>query len=147
MNGNFRVLKGHESIEAQASYVFSVINLPPEGAYYEMDRRTPTVPEGQPDRSLARSAWTAPPQENRPVGYGLIRLFGCSQIPEISPLQDSNHRLGAQTCTDHTVPYGTVLLGWRCFRHFVPGYDRAVPGLRIRRPLNTYQASAWVSIF
>ena len=28
---------------------------------------------------------------------------------------------------DHTVPYGTVLSGWRCPRHFVPGYDRAVP--------------------
>jgi hypothetical protein len=25
------------------------------------------------------------------------------------------------------VPYGTVLLGWGCSRHFVPGYDRTVP--------------------
>jgi hypothetical protein len=30
------------------------------------------VPEGQQDRSLARSAWTAPPQQSRPVGYGMI---------------------------------------------------------------------------
>jgi hypothetical protein len=30
------------------------------------------VPEGWSDRSLARSAWTAPPQESRPAGYGLI---------------------------------------------------------------------------
>src|ERR1700719_2693815 len=30
---------------------------------------------------------------------------------------------------DHTVPYETVPLGWRCPRHFVPGYDRTVsPG-------------------
>jgi len=28
---------------------------------------------------------------------------------------------------DHTVPYGTVLFGGRCSRHFVPGYDRSVP--------------------
>ena len=28
---------------------------------------------------------------------------------------------------NHTVPYGTALLGWRCPRHFVPGYDQAVP--------------------
>jgi hypothetical protein len=27
----------------------------------------------------------------------------------------------------HTVPYGTGLLGWRCPRHFVPGYDHTVP--------------------
>jgi len=31
----------------------------------------PPVPEGRSDRSLARSAWTAPPQKSRPVGYGL----------------------------------------------------------------------------
>jgi hypothetical protein len=28
---------------------------------------------------------------------------------------------------DRTVPSGTALLGWRCPRHFVPGYDRTVP--------------------
>jgi hypothetical protein len=28
---------------------------------------------------------------------------------------------------NHTVPYGTVLLGWGCSRHFVPGYDQIVP--------------------
>src|ERR1700726_4634645 len=38
-----------------------------------------------------------------------------------------NHRIGAHTWANHTVPYGTVLLGWRCPRHFVPGYDRTVP--------------------
>ena len=30
---------------------------------------------------------------------------------------------------NHTVPYGTALLGWRCPRHFVPGYDRTVTSL------------------
>ena len=35
--------------------------------------------------------------------------------------------LGARTCANHTVPYGTALLGWRFPRHFVPGYDRTVP--------------------
>jgi hypothetical protein len=30
------------------------------------------VPEGQSDRSQARSAWEACPQKNRPVGYGMI---------------------------------------------------------------------------
>jgi hypothetical protein len=30
------------------------------------------VPEGQADRSLARSAWESVPRENRPVGYGMI---------------------------------------------------------------------------
>src|ERR1700675_1512303 len=44
----------------------------------------------------------------------------------------SNHRFGAQVCTNHTVPYGTALLGWRCPRHFVPGYDRTV--LRDEKP-------------
>jgi hypothetical protein len=31
------------------------------------------------------------------------------------------------TRTDHTVPYGTARLGCALSRHFVPGYDRAVP--------------------
>jgi hypothetical protein len=41
------------------------------------------VPEGRCDRSLARSAWdTAPPQKNRPVGYGAIRA-GVAPPPQI----------------------------------------------------------------
>ena len=31
------------------------------------------VPEGQHDRSLARSAWEIVHRENRPVGHGMIR--------------------------------------------------------------------------
>jgi hypothetical protein len=38
-----------------------------------------------------------------------------------------DHRTGAHTCANHTVPYGTAPFGWCCPRHFVPGYDRAVP--------------------
>ena len=45
----------------------------------------------------------------------------------IIPFCLANHRIGAQTCANHTVPYGTALLGWGCPRHFVPGYDRTVP--------------------
>src|SRR6476646_3906295 len=39
----------------------------------------------------------------------------------------AHHRIGAYTCANQTVPYGTALLGWRFPRHFVPGYDRIVP--------------------
>ena len=35
-------------------------------------RRMYFVPEGQHDRSLARSAWKGAHRENRPVGYGMI---------------------------------------------------------------------------
>ena len=31
------------------------------------------VPEGQHDRSLARSAWDCTTPKSRPVGYGMIR--------------------------------------------------------------------------
>jgi hypothetical protein len=31
------------------------------------------VPEGQHDRSQARSAWDSASQKSRPVGYGMIR--------------------------------------------------------------------------
>jgi hypothetical protein len=44
-----------------------------------------------------------------------------------SKFRHFNRRIGAHTCTNHTVPYGTALLGGTCPRHFVPGYDRAVP--------------------
>ena len=35
----------------------------------------------------------------------------------------SNHRIGAHTDANHTVPYGTALLRWHYPRHFMPGYD------------------------
>src|SRR5580704_18130098 len=49
----------------------------------------------------------------------------------------SNHRIGAHTSTNHTVPYGTVLLVWRCPRHFVPGYDRTVPPGAVGLPIGS----------
>jgi hypothetical protein len=38
-----------------------------------------------------------------------------------------SHRIGAHTDTDHIRLGGDGSLGWRCPRHFVPGYDRTVP--------------------
>ena len=40
---------------------------------WRLDGRMAFVPEGQADRSLARSAWSTPPHTGRPVGYGVIR--------------------------------------------------------------------------
>ena len=81
-----------------------------------------------PDRSQARSAWESVPRKNRPVG---VRYDRAQLIPEVFlerfEFRHSNHRIGAHTCPNHTVPYGTALLGWPCSRHFVPGYDRTVP--------------------
>jgi len=42
-------------------------------------------------------------------------------------IRNSGTSIGAHTRANHTVPYGTALLRWRCPRHFVPGYDRTVP--------------------
>ena len=55
---------------------------------------------------------------------------------ETSSLQYFNHRIEVRhTCKNQTVPYGTVPWGWRCPRHFVPGYDRTVPpGTKAIRP-------------
>jgi hypothetical protein len=64
------------------------------------------VPEGQADRSLARSAWKSVPRKNRPVGYGMIgrsqlipetrnhtiNFVGLSFCVRISWLQSSNRR-------------------------------------------------------
>ena len=51
----------------------------------------------------------------------------------------SNHRIGAHTYANQTVPYGTALLGWRCPRHFVPGYDRTVPPGLSQQALASYE--------
>ena len=45
------------------------------------------------------------------------------------------------TCTNHTIPYGTALLGWHCPRHVVPGYDHAVPLGR-----NRFRAEALIKL-
>ena len=97
---------------------------------------SPTAYGGKASRrtSPARSAWTASPQENRPVGHGLIRLFGCSQFQKfLTPILQSSTRCADLHESHRALRDGS--LGWRCSRHFVPGYDRAVPpGLRTRRP-------------
>jgi hypothetical protein len=49
-------------------------------------RRIYFVPEGQHDRSLARSAWDSVHQENRPVGYGMIGS-------RCAPLRESDRTL------------------------------------------------------
>ena len=48
-----------------------------------------------------------------------------------SKFHHSNHRIGAHTCTNYTVPYRDGTFGWRCPSHFVPGYDRTVPPGRV----------------
>jgi hypothetical protein len=82
-----------------------------------------SVPEGRPDRSLGRSAWNSPTQKNRPVGHGMIgRPHNPRDIsrrkgaPGFSrKANHSNHRIGAHTGANQTVPYGTALLRWGWF--------------------------------
>jgi hypothetical protein len=69
----------------------------------------------------------------------VANLF-CLAIPH-SKFPPSNLRIGAHTCTNHTVPYGTALLGWRSPRHFVSGYDHAVPPGR-----NRFRAEALIKL-
>jgi hypothetical protein len=80
------------------------------------------VPEGQTDRSQARSAWESVPRKNRPVGYGMI---GHSES-FVTPIIESVRTLHE---SDRTLRDG--FFGWRCPWHFVPGYDRTVPPGRI----------------
>ena len=74
------------------------------------------VPEGQADRSQARSAWDNATPKSRPVGYGVIRaavradsMIGVTkfQIRRLKPFTLSVRVAGP----DQTVPYGTAL--WR----------------------------------
>jgi hypothetical protein len=54
------------------------------------DARMVFVPEGQCDRSQARSAWNnATPKRSRPVGYGVIRA-GMRAGPMIGVMEISN---------------------------------------------------------
>jgi hypothetical protein len=53
-----------------------------------------SVPEGQPDRSLARSAWDHAPRKDRPVGYGVI-VHRLARIPDLGFRR--LHLLGAFT--------------------------------------------------
>ena len=51
------------------------------------------------------------------------RVFNPGERTQTAP-QSSNRCAHLQ---ESYRPYGTALLGWRCPRHFVPGYDRTVP--------------------
>src|SRR5580704_11184733 len=94
-----------------------------------------SVPEGRSDRSQARSAWNSPtPKEPSRRARSdqsqtlSQRYFASKGAPcFLRKANHSNHRIGAHTGANQTVPYGTALLRWRCPRHFVPGYDRTVP--------------------
>mgnify|MGYP003623046068 CR=1 FL=1 len=72
------------------------------------------VPEGQADRSQARSAWDNATPKSRPVGYGVIRagvradsMIGVTKF-QIRRLKKFTLSVGL-AAPDHTVPYGTVL--------------------------------------
>src|SRR5580700_6852652 len=91
------------------------------------------VREGQHDRSLARSAWKSVPAMSKRQRVDSskepsrrVRYDRAQRIPEVflvhmcavfqfqfsySKFRHSNHPIGAHTCTNHTVPYGTALLG------------------------------------
>jgi hypothetical protein len=94
-----------------------------------------SVPEGRSDRRLARSAWDSPtPKEpSRRARYDQAqtlfqRYFESKGAPcFLRKANHSNHRIGAHTGANQTVPYGTALLRRRCPRHFVPG--SVPPGL------------------
>jgi hypothetical protein len=93
-----------------------------------------SVPEGQSDRSLARSAWNSPTPKEPSRRHGMIgrraNPRGISSKGAPCFLRKANHsnsRIGEHTGANQTVSYGTALLRSRCSRHFVPGYDRTVP--------------------
>src|SRR5271154_4678580 len=78
------------------------------------DGRMAFVPEGQADRSLARSAWDDATPKSRPVGYGVIgagvradSMIGLTKF-QIRRLKTFTLSVGL-AALDHTVPYGTVL--------------------------------------
>jgi hypothetical protein len=97
----------------------------------------------------------APPQKNRPVGHGIIgRRRNPRGIPRrkvrrcfLRKANQSNHRIGAHTGANQTVPYGTALLRWRCPRHFVPGYDQTVPPGLEAKPHRSNKSSQIFLIF
>jgi hypothetical protein len=72
------------------------------------------VPEGQADRSLARSAWDNATPKRRPVGYGVI---GAGVRADSFPLQSAR-------VTRHK------LIGWAAASQPLrPMFTRTVPGV------------------
>src|ERR1700736_3557163 len=90
------------------------------------------VPEGQHDRSQARSAWDSAPQKSRPVGYGMIRrgVRAIRRLEKEISNAVSLSRTGMIPGISCARSYRTLRDGsfeGRFPRHFVPGYDHAVP--------------------
>jgi hypothetical protein len=114
-----------------------------------MPERKGSVPEGQSDRSLARSAWNSPhPKEpSRRARYDRAQTFSQRYFASkgapcfLRKANHSNHRIGAHTGANQTVPYGTALLRPALSRHFVPGYDRIVPPGLGTKPLRGNESS------
>jgi hypothetical protein len=74
--------------------------------------------------SQERSAWERVPRKYRPVGYGMV---GRSQSQRYFSWKWAPCRIGAQYLHESYRTLRDGSLGWRCSRHFVPGYDRIVP--------------------
>jgi hypothetical protein len=97
------------------------------------DGRMAFVPEGQADRSLARSAWVNATPQSRPVGYGVIRagvradsMIGVTKF-QIGRVKTFTLSVGLVSCARS---YRTLRDGsfeGRFPRHFVRGYYHAVP--------------------
>jgi hypothetical protein len=95
------------------------------------------VPEGQHDRSLARSAWDSATQKSRPVGYGLIRVDGRTDstigVIKFRLRQYEAYlrrKMPWNVWDSYARSYRALRdgsLGRRFPRRFVPGYDHAVP--------------------
>jgi hypothetical protein len=56
--------------------------------------------------------------ETLPRHLGIVPF--CLAMPPMYG-QRRSRSIRAYTCKNHTVPYGTELLGWHSPRHFVPG--------------------------
>jgi hypothetical protein len=66
------------------------------------------VPEGQHDRSLARSAWESVHRENRPVGYGMIGRSYPRHPKGIFKFRQPNYRIGAHAGANQNVSTGRL---------------------------------------
>jgi hypothetical protein len=91
-------------------------------------------PSKEPSRRVRNDRAQLVPQVFRDHFYSAERY-------RIRNFLRSNLRIRAHTCANHTVPYGTGLLGCAGPRHFVPGYDHAVaPGRK------TFRAEALIEL-
>jgi hypothetical protein len=95
------------------------------------------VPEGRRDRSLARSAWDSVTQKSRPVGYGPIRagvridsMIGVTRFRIHNTAHIFDEKYPYDVWDSYARSYRALRdgsLAGRFPRHFVPGYDHAVP--------------------